>query len=85
MAWKFLRRLGRRHDAERVRRFEHARRAPTHVEQELVAQRIGEWKDDVYTGGGNGSVMPSLPVAGAPEELYAEFERDGQAPPDPAP
>ncbi len=62
--------------------------APSHGKDaaalELLEGRYGDWRVDVYSAAGDGSVAPSLSEA-TPREIYGEFEHGEEAPRDRAP
>jgi hypothetical protein len=53
------------------------------AERELLEGHFDDWKADVYSAAGNGSVAASMPEA-TPREIYREFEHDEEPPADPA-
>jgi hypothetical protein len=57
---------------------------PAEPDRERLEGRIDDWREDVYVAGGNGAVAASLPE-GTAGDLYEDFERDAERPPDPAP
>jgi hypothetical protein len=85
MRLRILRRVERSRTRRRARRLEAAAGARTATERELLEGRLGDWKEDVFAAGGDGATVPTLPEAGTAEELYEEFERDEERPPDLAP